>query len=60
MKLATDGSYVILELGDKDLSLTQDQILKNQEMVERLKKRIEEMKDDPIVLDLQKILDGKE
>ena len=28
MKLATDGSYVILELGDKDLALTQDQILK--------------------------------
>ena len=31
MKLAKDGSYVVLELGDKDLSLTQDQILKNQE-----------------------------
>ena len=28
MKLATDGSYVILELGDKDLALTQEQILK--------------------------------
>ncbi|KKK85332.1 hypothetical protein LCGC14_2774350 [marine sediment metagenome] len=33
MKLAKDGSYVVLELGDKDLSLTQDQILKNQAIV---------------------------
>ncbi len=35
MKLATDGSYVILELGDRNLVLTQDQILSDHEKAEK-------------------------